>query len=147
MVGTRFAWTFQFKRSPWFGQCIRVMYWNIVARRLRYKGDTEPPKHYAENQDGECLDKAEYETRSRLMEIHTHAYGRVWKTSFMFKDEHEWYSPTQIRFALEDIIGITYMLNSPVIRPRKTNQIRIAVKRQFGHLYTECCVADHYLKT
>jgi hypothetical protein len=84
---------------------------------------------------------AEFEEKVGSAEV----FPRVWKESFMFRDEHEWYSPTAITFTIGDIARITFMKNAPIIKPRICRQSRRLLALHFAELYEERVVDDPYL--
>lgn len=137
----------------------RVMYWVITSQRqLRYKGmdETTLPTYYARNQDGEEVDKAEYDKRFLELErMHNLEFAvgnkywlnRIWKTSNMFQDEREYYSPNPIQFNPINVQSVSFMTNAPcAVGPRILKRRIAELKEMLGDRYIERRVEDPRLK-
>jgi hypothetical protein len=154
-LGSHGPFKFEFKRAKWFKQFIQVMYWQNVEKRLQRTGIAPGTLlDVYENQFGEKLSKREYDMRREIaIEKLEDAVGnsiawhRIWKSSFMFKDEREWYSPLPVKFAIDDVVGITFMVNAPcILSLRKLKQIQKQLREQYQHLYGERRISDPYLR-
>jgi hypothetical protein len=155
-LGSHGPFKLTFKPSPWFAQLVKVHYWQPVGSRLQRNSDPDDcakrQKRY-QNVDGAIVSEDEYTRQYNLAEAEFEAkvgssagFHRVWKTSFMFKDEREWYSPTEVKFAVDDIAAITFMTNSPIIKPRICREARRVLSKQFPTIYEERQVNDPYLR-
>lgn len=60
----------------------------------------------------------------------------------IFADEEEWYSKQDVRFSLNDVVEIIYMVNAPIIRPIVTKRIRNWLANNISDYYRECVVFD-----
>lgn len=128
-------------------QAHRVAYWQFVPRSLKEKRNPHPEAPYAGSADGEVLTRAAYEARRDALAalVGDMILPRVWKHSFMFVDEREWYAPRSIRFAPSDVLSITFMTNAPCIHPRRAKKARAELQAKFAPIYTERVVYDPYL--
>lgn len=155
-LGSHGPFKITFRYAAWVKLFTRVQYWVIKPKRFDRTSPEEfavegvtvriPSGYYAQDSSGRNVTKAEYEALFENAQRDYGAWaGRVWKTSFMFRDEAEWFSPVEVRFSEEDVLQVTYMTNAPSLYPRIASKARRILRERYGPRYVERAVSDPYL--